>query len=85
MGVITIQCPRTGRWVSTGLELDRMHFDRMHETRFTMKCWICGSEHVWSKRWATFRDDGLVAVEPAKAASSGRFSFRASTRDDQAS
>jgi hypothetical protein len=57
MGVITIQCSRTGKRVSTGIELDRSHFDRMRETRFTMTCWVCGGEHVWSKRWATFVED----------------------------
>ena len=57
MGVITIQCPRTGKQVSTGVEIDRVHFDRMRETRFTMSCWLCGREHVWSKRWATFVEE----------------------------
>jgi hypothetical protein len=54
MGVITILCPRTGRQVSTGVEIDRARFERMGETRFTMTCWLCGGEHAWSKRWATF-------------------------------
>lgn len=57
MGVITIQCPRTGKQVSTGIEVDRAHFDRMRETRYSMSCWLCGGEHVWSKRWATFVED----------------------------
>jgi hypothetical protein len=64
MGVITILCPRTGKQVSTGIEIDRGHFERMRETRFTMSCWLCGGEHVWSKRWATFvenvPEDGIV-------------------------
>lgn len=54
MGVVTILCPRTGHHISTGIELDRIHFDRMRDTRFTLNCWLCGGEHVWSKRWATF-------------------------------
>jgi len=57
MGVITILCPRTGKQVSTGIEIDRDQFARMRETRFTMSCWLCGGEHVWSKRWATFVED----------------------------
>lgn len=57
MGVITILCPRTGKQVSTGIEIDRDQFARMRETRFTMSCWLCGGEHVWSKRWATFAED----------------------------
>ena len=67
MGVITILCPRTGKQVSTGIEIDRLHFDHMRETRFTMTCWLCGGEHVWSKRWATFvedvPEDGII-VQP---------------------
>jgi hypothetical protein len=54
MGMITIQCPRTGKQVSTGVEVDKARFDRMREKRFTMTCWLCGQEHEWSKRWATF-------------------------------
>jgi hypothetical protein len=57
MGVITILCPRTGKQVSTGIEIGRDQFARMRETRFTMSCWLCGGEHVWSKRWATFLED----------------------------
>ena len=64
MGIITILCPRTGKQVSTGIELDRARFDRMRETRYTMSCWLCGGEHVWSKRWATlvedFHEDGTT-------------------------
>jgi len=57
MGVITILCPRTGQQVSTGVEVDRIHFDRMGNSRFSLRCWECGNEHVWSKRWATFVED----------------------------
>jgi len=42
MGVITILCPRTGKQVSTGIEINRDQFARMRETRFTMSCWLCG-------------------------------------------
>ena len=66
MGVITILCPTTGRQVSTGIKLERAHFERMRGTSFTLTCWACGGAHVWSKRWATFSDDeaegeGVVA------------------------
>jgi hypothetical protein len=68
MGVITILCPNTGRQVSTGIRLQRAHFDRMRGTSFTLTCWACGHEHVWSKRWATFSEDeseGEKVVERA--------------------
>jgi hypothetical protein len=57
MGIITILCPRTGKQVSTGVEIDRARFDRLRESRFTMTCWLCGHEHEWSKRWANFVED----------------------------
>ncbi|MGH7831857.1 MAG: hypothetical protein ACREP8_16970 [Candidatus Binatia bacterium] len=57
MGVITILCPNTGRQVSTGIKLSRAHFERMRGTSFTLTCWACGGEHVWSKRWASLSDD----------------------------
>ncbi len=54
MGVITILCPRTGRQVSTGVELDRTAFNAMPVRQSEMRCWVCGGVHSWSKRWATF-------------------------------
>ena len=57
MGVVTIQCPRTGQRVSTGIEMDRASFDAMPIAHSTMHCWVCGAEHGWSKRWATFVED----------------------------
>jgi hypothetical protein len=52
MGLICIQCPRTGQQVFTGVEIDRAHFNQMSLAQSTMHCWICGGEHTWSKRWA---------------------------------
>jgi hypothetical protein len=57
MGVITIQCPRTGQRVSTGIQCDRASFEAMPVVRSTMHCWVCGDEHYWSKRWAEFFDE----------------------------
>jgi hypothetical protein len=53
MGVVTILCPRTGERVSTGLETDAATFEAIEEIRSTVKCWACGGEHAWSKRWAS--------------------------------
>lgn len=57
MGVITIQCSRTGERVSTGIETDRAGFEAMPVVRSTIHCWVCGAEHSWSKRWAEFVDE----------------------------
>ena len=70
MGVITILCPNTGRQVSTGIKLQRAHFEGMRSTSFTLTCWACGGEHVWSKRWASYSDDepeGEVLADRASA------------------
>ena len=54
MGVITILCPRTGQQVSTGVHMDEASFKAMPVKQSVMRCWACGGEHGWSKRWATF-------------------------------
>jgi hypothetical protein len=56
MGVITILCPKTGRQVSTGIEMDQASFQAMPVKQATMRCWACGGEHGWSKRWATLAE-----------------------------
>ncbi len=56
MGVVTILCPKTGRQVSTGVRMDKAAFQAMPVKQSVMHCWACGSEHSWSKRWATLAD-----------------------------
>jgi predicted HD phosphohydrolase len=70
VGIMTIQCPRTGQRVSTGIETDRASFEAMPIVNSTMRCWVCGAEHVWSKRWATFVDDAYEEerLQPLHAA-----------------
>src|SRR6476659_9633267 len=67
MGVVKVQCPKTGRQVSTGREMDLASFRalRFHVWRF--KCPACGSEHAWSKGIAQLVEqrDIPVPVEPA--------------------
>lgn len=65
MGIVTILCPRTGRQVSTGLEVDPPPFRAMPGKKFSMHCWACGGEHIWSKRWATLSQDDPDWVEMA--------------------
>jgi len=68
MGVVTIMCPRTGKQVSTGLSMDRLAFTAMPSSRrFVSRCWFCGKDHPWSKRWATLmesRDPALSDASP---------------------
>jgi hypothetical protein len=38
--------------------MDRIAFDALPGTRqFASRCWHCGREHAWSKRWATLIDE----------------------------
>jgi len=58
MGVVTILCPRMGQQVSTGIELGRKEFAALSPTRhYAMRCWMCGGEHEWSRRWAYYVED----------------------------
>lgn len=66
MGVITILCPRTGRQVSTGVEVDPAAFRAMPIRASIMRCWACGGEHSWSKRWATLSEVDPEEVELAQ-------------------
>jgi len=63
MAIVTIMCPRTGKQVSTGIELDLFAFNALPIARhFATRCWVCGGEHEWSKRWATLVDEGDAAL-----------------------
>ena len=69
MGTVTVMCPQTGKQVSTGLELDRLAFTALPLTRhFVFHCWICGREHEWTRRWATFCDQRDLALADAPPA-----------------
>jgi uncharacterized C2H2 Zn-finger protein len=64
VGTVTIRCPRTGRQVSTGLELDEATWDSLPVVLSRMTCPSCGAEHVWSKtyaRYVTTKDPAIPA------------------------
>ncbi len=50
MRTILIKCPQTGRWVSTGIDIDAGAFARIPDVVATMRCPECGGEHAWSKK-----------------------------------
>jgi hypothetical protein len=55
MGVVVMRCPRTGREVATGVEIERDEFQGLKPVIHRMRCPACGSEHVWSKGTAQWR------------------------------
>jgi hypothetical protein len=54
MGAVTIRCPRTGRQVPTGLEIDQATWESLPVVLSRMTCPACGAEHVWSKTYARY-------------------------------
>ena len=67
MPVVTIVCPRTGKFVSTGMELEPSEFDRLGPKIFRIRCSACGSEHLWSRgtAWLTETPKKPAANKPA--------------------
>jgi hypothetical protein len=65
MSTITIQCPRTGQPISTGIETDEYSFTQLPgDVPSHARCPLCGQAHVWRKRDAWLG----IGVEPQRAA-----------------
>src|SRR6266571_8513760 len=56
MALLLIQCPRTGRCISTGIETDPDSFDLPADGPKTVQCPFWRKEHVWTKRNALLVD-----------------------------
>jgi hypothetical protein len=54
VGTVVIRCPRTGRQVPTGLEIDEATWGSLPVVISRMTCPACGAEHVWSKTYARY-------------------------------
>ena len=90
MALLLIQCPRTGRCISTGIETDPDSFDLPADGPKTVQCPFCRKEHVWTKRnallvdpnkWSDvpeIEDSFIKAVENSERAASAK---RAADRD----
>jgi hypothetical protein len=66
MPVVTIACPRTGKSVSMGMELEPSEFDTLGPKIFRIRCSACGSEHLWSRgtAWLTETPKKPAANKP---------------------
>jgi endogenous inhibitor of DNA gyrase (YacG/DUF329 family) len=53
MSSVMIECPTTGKAVSTEIEIESSVFRRLPEVASRMRCPACGQEHVWltSSAW----------------------------------
>jgi endogenous inhibitor of DNA gyrase (YacG/DUF329 family) len=56
MGMIMIDCPSTGRAVSTGIEM--VSIERLPTVTAQTKCPVCGRVHEWTKDSARLVEDG---------------------------
>ena len=48
LGVVMVRCPKTGRELSTGIEMDAAGLERLPDIRSRIECPVCRVEHVWS-------------------------------------
>jgi hypothetical protein len=56
MGIIMINCPATGRDVSTGIEV--CDVEELPTVKARMSCPACGGVHDWTKQEARLADYG---------------------------
>jgi hypothetical protein len=47
MGIVMIRCPKTGREISTGMEVDATIFSAMPVFFARSYCPMCRAEHEW--------------------------------------
>jgi len=64
MSSVMINCPTTGRAVSTAVEMEPVVFNRLPDLAGRMRCPACGQEHVWAVR-AAWLTDAPCAVSSA--------------------
>jgi len=72
MSSVMINCPTTGRAVSTAVEMEPSVFNRLPNIVGRMRCPACGQEHVWAVRSAWLTDApcaaGVAALQPGSEA-----------------
>jgi hypothetical protein len=61
---IMINCARTGRAISTGIDTDRNTFACMPDVAAIARCPLCQADHVWSKAVAWICDCPNTSGQP---------------------
>ena len=74
MQTIMINCPTTGRPVSTGILTQQTDFSRLSHLPGIMHCPCCGEYHQWSMSYAWLAPASMANVAPAEAAESAPIS-----------
>ena len=65
MGTLMVRCPHTGQDFPSGIETDRLSFERTPAFNGMIRCPVCGVDHAWSKIDAWVRDSDLSAPSAA--------------------
>jgi len=60
MGAVMIKCPRTGRYINTGMVADRKSFERTPVFFARAYCSVCQREHEWFAKEAWICEPDLV-------------------------
>lgn len=66
MGMLMINCPNTGRALSTGLETERCSFERAAVFFSRTFCPICRTSHEWFATQAWVHDPSTTQAETGK-------------------
>jgi hypothetical protein len=70
MYTIMIKCPATGRWVSTGIDIEPSTFAHIPDVVAHAHCPACGREHPWTKR------NAMISPFATSASQSGKRPFQ---------
>ena len=57
MGTLLINCPVTGKPLSTGIGIDKASFESSNFSNNSVGCPHCGGMHTWSKGDAWVADE----------------------------
>jgi hypothetical protein len=68
MGTLMVHCPVTGQDFFSGVETDRLSFERVPAFNARIRCPLCGVEHAWSKIDAWLCESGDRQDAAAKSA-----------------
>ena len=61
------RCPRTGKWLDTGVVIRDEVFDRIQRIESSVFCASCGALHRWDRRSAALEGDLLMDPEGTAA------------------
>ena len=64
MGTVMIRCPKTGRSISTEIEMEVSDFERLPCVEADLFCPHCGQNHSWTRRAAWLQEISIPDAAP---------------------